>query len=251
MLLFKAWRESRARFFLSAATIGTLCSGVVLFNEYIHNNPGQVLRGFRAGTYSEHVYDFIYAGAAKGLFVMLMLFIGLGGLLRERRRGTAPFTLALPVTRTEMIVTQIFVGVSEIIAIVALPVLLIPALSPFVGKSYPLSESLHFALLWLGGGLMVFALAFLCSFLFAGEYTALVVAFLGLFLVPLVAQVRLLQPYRVNFLQIIGEFGTMHWNSEHTLLLPSPMPWMRLLVFFGVSVTLLYVALGVTKRQDF
>ena len=251
MLLFKAWKESKARFLLSAATIGTLCSGVVLFNDYMHNNPGQVLRGFKADTYSEHVYDFIYAGTAKGLFVMLMLFIGLGGLLRERRRGTAPFTLALPVTRTQMIITQIFVGVLEIIAIATLPLLLIPALSPFVGRSYPVSESLHFAALWLGGGLMVFGLAFLCSVLFAGEYTALIVAFLGLFAVPLVAQLPVLQPYQVNFLPTMGEFGTMHWNPEHTLLLPSPMPWMRLLVFLGITVTLLRVALGVTKRQDF
>jgi ABC-2 type transport system permease protein len=251
MLLFKAWRESRARFFLSAATIGTLCSGVVLFYDYIHNNPGQVLRGFKAETYSEHVYDFIYAGTAKGLFVMLMLFIGLGGLLRERRRGTAPFTLALPVTRTEMIITQIFVGVLEIIAIAALPVLLIPTLSPFVGRAYPVSESLHFALLWLGGGLMVFGLAFLCSVLFVGEYTALIVAFLGLFAVPLVSQVRVLQPYRVNFLRTMGELGTMHWNSEHTLFLPSPLPWIRLLVFLGITISLLCAALGITKRQDF
>jgi ABC-type transport system involved in multi-copper enzyme maturation permease subunit len=204
-----------------------------------------------ATTYSEHVYDFIYSGTAKGLFVMLMLFIGLSGLLRERRRGTAPFTLALPVTRSQFIGTQIVVGVLEVIGVAALPVLLIPTLSPFVGRSYPVTESLHFAVLWLGGGLMMFALAFLCSVLFAGEYTALAVAFLGLFAVPLAAQVPALEPYRVNFLQTMGEFGTMHWNPEHTLLLPSPLPWLRLLVFFGISTTLLYAALGVAKRQDF
>jgi ABC-type transport system involved in multi-copper enzyme maturation permease subunit len=251
MLFFKAWRESRARFLLSAATIAVLCTGVVLLNARIQSNPGQILPGFRATTYSEHVYDFIYSGTAKGLFVMLMLFIGLSGLLRERRRGTAPFTLALPVTRSQFIGTQIVVGVLEVIGVAALPVLLIPTLSPFVGRSYPVTESLHFAVLWLGGGLMMFALAFLCSILFAGEYTALVVAFLGLFAVPLAAQVPALEPYRVNFLQTMGEFGTMHWNPEHTLLLPSPLPWLRLLVFFGISTTLLYAALGVAKRQDF
>jgi ABC-type transport system involved in multi-copper enzyme maturation permease subunit len=224
---------------------------VVLFNTYIHDNPDQVLRGFRTATYSEHIYDFIYAGTAKGLFAMLMLFLGLGGLLRERRRATAPFTLALPMTRTQMIAAQIAVGVAEIITIAALPLLLIPTLSPFVGRSYPVSESLHFALLWLGGGLMVFGLAFLCSVLFAGEYTALIVAFIGLFAVPLVARVPALEPYRLNFLMTMGEFGTMHWNPDHTLLLPAPMPWIRLLVFFGITVTFLYVALKVTERQDF
>jgi len=251
MLLFKAWRESRARFFLSAGTIGVFCAGVVLFNVQIQNHPAEPLRGFQAGTYTEQIYDFIYGGTAKGLFALLMLFIGLGGLLREQRRGTAPFTLALPVTRSEIIITQIAVGVVEVIAIAALPLLLIPGLSPFLGKSYPVSESLHFALLWLGGGLMVFGLAFLCSVLFAGEYTALLVAFLGLFAVPLAAQLRVLQPYRMNFLMTMGDFGTMHWNSEHSLFLPAPMPWMRLLVFFLITIALLSAALGVTKRHDF
>lgn len=251
MLLFKAWKESKTRFLLSAATIAMLCTAVVLFNVQMQKNPGQIPHGFRAATYSEHVYHFIYSGTAKGLFTMLMLFIGLGGLLRERRRGTAPFTLALPATRTQMIVTQIVVGLLEVFAIAALPLLLIPTLSPLVNQSYPVSESLHFALLWLGGGLMVFALAFLCSVLFAGEYTALVAAFLGVFAVPLVAQVPVLEPYRVNFLMTMGEFGTMHWNSEHALLLPSPMPWIRLLVFCGISMGLLWAALTVTKRQDF
>jgi len=251
MLLFKAWKESRPRFILSAATIGALCTGGLLFDVQIQDRPGQVLRGFQATTYTEQVYYFIYSGTAKGLFAILMLFIGLGGLLRERRRGTAPFTLALPVTRSEIIATQIVVGVLEVIAIAALPLLLIPTLSPFVGRSYPVSESLHFALLWVGGGLMVFGLAYLCSVLFAGEYTALTVGFLGLFAVPLAAQVRVLRPYRVNYLMTMGDFGTMHWNPEHTQLLPAPMPWMRLLVFCGISVGLLWTALTVTKRQDF
>ena len=251
MLLFKAWKESKARFILSAATIGALCTGGVLFNLQIQNRPGQILRGFQATTYTEQVYYLIYGGTAKGLFAMLMLFIGLGGLLRERRRGTAPFTLAFPVTRSKMVVTQIVVGVLELIAIAALPLLLIQTISPFVGRSYPVSESLHFALLWVGGGLMVFGLAFLCSVLFAGEYTALIVAFLGLFSVPLVSQVRVLQPYRVNFLMTMGDFDTMHWNLEHTLLLPAPMPWTRLLVFGGISIGLLWAAVTVTKRQDF
>jgi ABC-2 type transport system permease protein len=83
---------------------------------------------------------------------------------------------------------------------------MVPALSPLVGRSYPLSESLHFVLLWLGGGLMLFALAFLCSVPFAGEYTALIVAFLGLFAVPLLAQVRVLQPFRLNFLMTMEDF---------------------------------------------
>ncbi|HEX9249285.1 MAG TPA: hypothetical protein VF856_07275 [Gemmatimonadaceae bacterium] len=251
MLLFKAWKESKTRFLLSAATIAMLCTTVVLFYVQVQRNPAPIPHDLRTASYSEHVYLFIYRGTAKGLFTILVLFIGLGGLLRERRRGTAPFTLALPATRTQLVVMQIVVGLLEVVAIAALPLLLIPTLSPVVSQSYPVSESLHFALLWLGGGVMVFGLAFLCSVLLPGEYTALVVAFLGLFGVPLVAQVPALEPYHVNFLATMGDFGTMHWNLDHSLLLPSPMPWIRLVVFFGISMLLLWAALQVTKRQDF
>ena len=117
-----------------------------------------------------------------------MLFIGLGGLLRERRRGTAPFTLALPASRTHLILSQMAVGSLEVVAIAALPLLLIPTLSPLVHESYPVSESLHFALLWMAGGLMIFGASFLCSVLLSGDYTAMIVAFLDLFGVPFVAQ---------------------------------------------------------------
>src|SRR4051812_30686532 len=107
LLLFKAWRESRTRFLLCGGTIAMLCITVVLFNVPMRNNPGSVPHGFKALTYNEHVYHFIYSGTAKGLFSVLVLFLGLGGLLRERGRGTAPFTLALPVSRTRLIVSQI------------------------------------------------------------------------------------------------------------------------------------------------
>jgi len=250
-LLFKAWKESRTRFLLSAGTLAVLCAAVVLFNEEMQRNPGQVPHGFRAATYNEHVYHFIYSGTAKGMFALLILFVGLGGFARERHRGTAPFTLALPATRTQMIVSQIAVGWAEITAMAAVPVLLVPTLSVLVHQSYPVSVSFHFALLWVAGGLMIFGLAYLSAVLFVGDYTALVVAFLTLFGVPLVARVPALQRYQLNFLMTMGEFGTMHWNAAHTQFLPSPMPWARVLVFGVIGVGLLWVALTVTRRQDF
>ncbi|MEO8562319.1 MAG: hypothetical protein ABI601_09615 [bacterium] len=250
-LVFKAWMESRMRFLLSAGTITTICAVVVLFNAQMQANPGQVPHGFRAATYNEHIYHFIYSGTAKGLFAMLVLFNGLGGLLRERQRGTVTFTLALPVSRTQLILSQIVVGWGEIVTMAALPLLIIPALSAVVHQSYPVAVSLHFALLWTAGGLMIFSLAFLSSVLFAGDYTGLTIAFLTLFGIPLVARLPALEPYQVNFLMTMGEFGTMHWNMEHTMFLPSPMPWLRLAVFCGIALALVGTALTVSERQDF
>jgi ABC-2 type transport system permease protein len=250
-LLFKAWRESRTRFLLSAGTIAMMCSVVVLFNAQIQANPEQVPHGFRAATYNEHIYHFIYSGTTKGLFAILVLFNGLGGLLRERHRGTAVFTLALPVSRTQVILSQIVVGWAEIVTMATLPLLLIPTLSAVVHQSYPVAVSLHFALLWTAAGLMIFGLAFLSSVLFAGDYTGLTIAFLAMFGVPLAARLPALERYQLNFLMTMGEFGTMHWNVEHTMLLPSPMPWLRLAVFCCIALALLGMAVTVSTRQDF
>lgn len=251
MLFFKAWRESRTRFLISATIMATFCAGVVLFHAQIQRHADDLPIGLRMTQYNAHIYHFIYSGTAKGVFAMLVLFLGLGGLLRERQRGTGPFTLGLPVTRNRLIGTQIIVGLSEVVALAILPLLLVPTLSQVVHQSYPLRDAFHFALLWCAGGSIEFGIAFLCSVLLAGEYTALVAAYLVLFAIPLVANVRPLQPYQVNILQTMGEFGTMHWNADHTLLVPSPLSWVRIGIFLLISATLLATAVRITQRQDF
>jgi hypothetical protein len=251
MLLFKAWRESRTRFLISATVIGTFCAVVVLFSEGIQQHPDILPTGFQTAQFNEHIYHFIYGGTAKGVFAMLVLFLGLGGLLRERRLFTAPFTLGLPVSRNQLIGAQILSGLSQIVALALLPLLIVAALSPLVHHSYPLRDSVHFAILWSAGGSLEFGFAFLCSVLLGGEYTALVAAYLVLFAIPLIAMARRLQPYHLNILQTMGEFGTMHWNVDHTLLEPAPLPVVRLSIFLLISATLLATAGRITQRQDF
>ncbi|MGH7652255.1 MAG: hypothetical protein ACREMS_10495 [Gemmatimonadaceae bacterium] len=251
MLCFKAWRESRARFLISAGTIAVLCILVIVFNVQIRQNPlGNPAHG-HLPSYNEHIYQFVYAGTAKGIFEMLVLFLGLGGLLRERRYGTAAFSLALPVLRMQLSLTRIAVGLLELIALCLLPLVLVPTLSLVMHEYYPVSVSLHFAALWMAGGGLIFSLSYLASVSFAGEYTALMVAFVVLFLIPLAAQVPAIQPYEVNVLQTMGEFGSMHWNQAHTVLLPPAMPWLRAMVFIGISASLLTLSLQITGRRDF
>ncbi|MEP7001850.1 MAG: hypothetical protein ABI969_15285 [bacterium] len=250
MLYFKAWRESRTRFLISAAVIATFCVVVVLFSGSIQAHADDLPVGLRVTQYNAHVYHFIYSGTLKGIFAMLVIFLGLGGLLRERQRGTAWFTLGLPVTRNELIASQVSVGLVQVVALALLPVLLVPTLSPLVHQSYPVRDSLHFAVLWCAGGTLEFAMAFLWSVVVAGEYTALVAAFLVLFGIPLVAQVRVLEPYQVNILQTMGEFGTMQWNMDHTLLVPPALSQIRLTIFALIAVGMIATALRITQRQD-
>lgn len=250
MLYFKAWRESRTRFLISAAIIASVCIGVVLFSGPIQAHADDPPVGLRMTQYNAHVYHFIYSGTAKGIFAMLVIFLGIGGILRERQRGTAGFTLGLPVTRNALIASQLGVGLAQVVALALLPVLLIPTLSPLVHQSYPMRDSLHFAVLWSAGGTLEFAMAFLWSVVVAGEYTALVAAYIVLFGIPLVAEVRILAPYQVNILQTMGEFGTMRWNAEHTLLVPPALSLIRLGIFMLIASGLIATAVRITQRQD-
>ena len=141
MLGYKAWRESRTRFAITAATLVGFCLFAVLFRKQNQASGGLVIPVLRSSVFSERVYDLVYDGTAKGMFAILTIFLGLGGLLRERRNRTAIFTLSLPVSRFRLIRTRMIVGLSEMAALSLLPAVLIPSLSKFVHESYPLAEA--------------------------------------------------------------------------------------------------------------
>lgn len=241
MLWYKAWRESRIRFAMIALAVAAVCLYAVLFHD-------QDLHG---RTYNEHIYNLIYSGTAKGVFAFLVIFLGLGGLLRERAHRTAIFTLALPVSRVRLILTQIAVGLAEMAALALLPALLISSLSPLVHQTFPLAEALHFSVLWFGCGTIIFASAFFLSVVFGGEYTAPVACYIALISQALVAQWAPLRPYRLNLLWTMGEFGTMRWDSQHNVLLSSPLPWVRLLIIALIASGLFALSARITQRQDF
>jgi len=251
MLWYKAWRESRTRFWVIALAVIGFSLFVVLFHSTIQSGLSYPLRGFREDTYSAHVYKFMYSGTGKGIFAFLVIFLGLGGLLREQTRRTAVFTLALPATRVQLVVTQIVVGLLELATLSLLPALLIPALSMMVHQYYPLGEALHFSILWFACGSIIFATAFLLSVILRGEYTAAVACYVALFLELVISSWPSLLPHRLNLMWTMGEFGTMHWDAEHSLLLTDPLPEMRLLTIMLIALGMFVFAVHITKKQDF
>src|ERR1700722_7876314 len=147
MLHCKAWRESRARFLFSASFIVAFCLIFVLLQGEIRGSR-DFMPWTQKGSYSQHIYQFVY-GTGHGIFLAIIApFLGLGGLLHEKARGTANFTLSLPVRRSRALLAQVAVGMGELAFLALLPALLVPSLSPLVRQSYPLSQALHFSVLW-------------------------------------------------------------------------------------------------------
>jgi ABC-2 type transport system permease protein len=244
MLWYKAWRESRTRFLLSAVVIAGLCAGFVVF----HSEGAGI--SDRPLTYVEYIWRIVYKGYLREFFVMLALLLGIGGLLRERDHGTAGFTLALPVSRLHLAAVRAAVGFLEIVALSLVPALVIPALSPLAGQFYPWPQAFAFSLLWTAGGAFIFAIGFLASSVFAGEYTAPVAAFLGLLLYSVIADLPFLEHYSFDIHDIMSGVG-MPYFEPHGALLIGPLPWMALAVILLIVFCLFTLAGRITQHQDF
>jgi ABC-2 type transport system permease protein len=251
LLCYKAWRESRTRFTITVFTLIGFCLFVVLsFRSQGRTNGRITLPILQSGIYSQHIYNLIY-GTEKGIFAILAIFLGLGGLLREQRNRTAIFTLSLPVSRFRLIGTQLIVGVSEMAVLSLLPAVFIPSLSTLVHESYPFVEALHFSLLWFACGSLIFATAFLLSVVLSGEYTGPVVCYVLLVLQALImTSTAVGRHYRLNLMWTMGEFGRMHWDSQHKFLISDSLPWARLLILMLIALGMLALASRIANKQD-
>jgi len=244
MLWYKAWRESQARFLLSGGTIAGLCVAFVVFHRE------SALVADHAQTYAEYIWRIVYKGYLRELFVLLALLLGVGGLLRERDYGTAPFTLALPVSRWRLIVVRAAVGIFEVTILSFLPAVVLPTLSPLVGEVYPWSQAWQFGLLWSIGGAFLFAIGFFASIFFAGEYTAAVVAVLAMLTYSVAVEFPVVERYVPDVHDLMSGVGRPYFRPD-TYRLMGPLPWTTLgglLFLVGSSFVL---AARLTERQDF
>jgi ABC-type transport system involved in multi-copper enzyme maturation permease subunit len=228
MLFYKSWRERQALFLA-----GVLASAAYCVFMAFQSGP--------QGTLSARVFS------GSLFFELLVIFLGVGGLLRERARHTAVFTLALPVSRVQLVAAHVAVGLAEMSLFALLPALLIQPLSAVVHQSCPIGESLRFSLLRLICGTFIFALSFLLSVVLRGEYTAPVASFMALFMEGRVAQwVPPVRPY------LLIPQATMngHWAYEGARSINDPLPWMGLSIMMLIAIALFAVAVKITQKEN-
>ncbi len=247
MLFYKAWRESQVRFLSAAVAVGAWCIFLVLFPALAAHNSGRPLSQFLGLPYSAYVYNLIFDGTGKALFVLLVIFLGLGGLLRERAHHTAVFTLALPVSRGQLIRGQIVVGLAELALLALLPTFLIQPLSALVHQSFPLADALRLSLLRFICGAVIFAMSFFLSVVLKGEYTAAVACYLAVSFDALASNWERLHPYHTNLMRTIAA----RWDwSQRGPALSGPLPWTLLSAMMLIGLALFAAAARITQKQN-
>jgi len=244
-LFWKAWTESRARFFSAMALLISLVAYAVLTSpgflaRYNAHFPDKPL------FYSVYVWTGLFHYALEGLWVLAALVVALGGLAREKATGVALFSLALPVSRLKFFLIRSIVAWGESIVLGVVSALLIPVLSSLVGEVYPFSQALAFGMWMSMAGLVILAFGLLVSEISEGEFTAPVVGLCSLTAIFL--------GYRSHTLRGWNVFDVMSATASinpQTQLLTGTFHWFDLAACLLLSVALLFTAGAVVKTRDF
>lgn len=187
MLWYKVWLETRFRFFLGIAMISALCAfyvflrptAIVRWTELLRLHPELHKPWWMDRAINEfpfYVWRILFDGSLRYLWAGLAILIGVGGLTQETPKGTAEFTLSIPVSRSHLAWSQMALPCLQLTILALLPAIVIPALSHFVGGSYGIGEAICRGLLMAGGGLVIFSFTSLLSALSESPYVPMLVS---------------------------------------------------------------------------
>ena len=260
MLWYKAWLETRFRFFVGAAMTLGVCAFFVFGNPLIvwHWNEDLIYRPelynppwllTAMEDYPFFIHHFLFQDLLQKVWVLFAVLIGFGGISRENAQGTAGFTLSLPISRRRLMSVRTAVGFLETTILGLLACLAISFFSIFIGKTYPLSQSLVHALLLVAGGCVFYALSVFLSAIIESEF---IPAFFGVGIVAVIY--FLMQPYTDGavqpfFLKLIDVTKVMAGASRIESL--GDIPWLGLISSLILASTFFWISLKIVEKRDY
>lgn len=236
MLWYKAWLETRSRFWACLATLTLFCA------IFVYHAQGFVRAEWKSDF---HRLLFVNQQFLAIMWVLAVVLLGMGGLLREHAIGTSPLTLALPVSRVRLLAVRVGMGVLQAIVLGVLPWVAVFVVASSAGKPISIGQVASYVLLLVGGGLVYFALAILISSLVSGEYTAPALAF-GIVLLSAMLFDAWLRRWNVWRL-ISGDYSI----DRSTYLLSQHLPWSGMLSSLLVSALMLLACAIAVETSEF
>jgi ABC-2 type transport system permease protein len=236
VLWYKAWLETRSRFLTCLATL-TLFSGI-----FVHHAQ-ELLRPEWKSDFNRLL--FVNQQFLVIMWVLSVVLLGMGGIVREKAIGISSVTLALPVSRARLLRVRVGMGALEAIVLGVVPWLAVFVVSSFARKPILITQVASYVLLLVAGGLVYFAMAVLVSSLVSGEYTAPALAF-GIVLLAAMLFDAWLRQFNLWRL-VTGDFSI----DRSTYLLSDHLPWMGILSSLFVAVLMLLASTVVVQRREF
>ena len=236
MLWYKAWLETRSRFLTCLATLTLFCAVFV-------GHAQTLLRPEWTADYNRLL--FVTQQFVVIIWILAVVLLGMGGIVREKAIGTSSLILSLPVSRARLLGVRVGIGILEAIALGAVPWTTVFLVSSLARMPILISQVGFYLLLLLGGGLTYFAMAVFVSSLIEGEYTAPAVAF-GVVLLAAIVFDAWLRPYNLWRL-VTGDY----YIDRHTYLLSRHFPWRGTLASLSGAALILLASLRVIQKRDF
>ena len=244
MLIRKACLETRWRFLSGLGLLAAISMYAVFRAPYIISAREQF--DSEILPYTKYLWILLFKGYFQALWIVSAVILGLGGLWQEQATGSASFTLSLPVSRKHLILSRVAVGIAEVAILSFVPLILISAISPLAGYSFPINEAVLHAVLIVGGGLVFYGLGVLLSHLMRNEFSVTTLALsvcLVLYIVFNVLRVETYNPFDL--------MSGKHYLDPDTFLLRGDLPWLSLGVYLAVAATMVFIAAKIAERRDF
>jgi ABC-type transport system involved in multi-copper enzyme maturation permease subunit len=247
MLYYKAWMESRSRFLIAASFMVLYCAFIMPRVAHLLT-PTSSQHG-RQASYAALIYGNVYSNAPVFFYLVFAILLGLGGISKERDKGTALYTLTLPVSRSRFLAVGFAVGLLELLALAILPALTIVVLTPITHHLYPLSQAIQFGMLWLPCGAVWFSIAFLLSSFTSREFVAQGMCIVLYFAYLIAAFSHNALPAFLDALRIMTGDRMSYFRSDLALI-AGPLPWANLAGLLLASFVLLAAATQIVRQQD-
>jgi ABC-2 type transport system permease protein len=245
MLWYKSLREIRTVTLAGIGAMAATCALVVLNEQTMRSHADTPM------TYIAYIWKAVYNSVGRDVFVILSIILGSSGLLQERAHGTAGFTLALPVSRRSIVFTRAIIGYLGLIAIAAVPIVVVPIASHYAGKQYPVAQNIGFFFLWAGCGAIFYGLTFLLAHWLESDYVSVLLAIPSLMLYGAILNLPWLSRLRMlNIFDILNGEEMPFFNSNQHLLV-APLPWLALGVMLIASGALVTLAARRIEPLDF
>lgn len=253
MLWYRSWVETRWRFLIGLAVLMCSAAGIVsLWPRVVELMPlasnlqvnGTIGRKIRESVdlqreYPGYVWSQWFRQNLTNFGTLLAALLGTGGLLSHRSAGM--FMLSLPVSRKRVIGTRAATGLAELFVLALVPSLLIPMLSPTVGKAYGIGDTVVHSVCFFFAVAVFFSLALLLSTVFNDVWKPLLMTLAAATVLFVFEQFALPE----------SRYGIFRVMSAEAWFRNGQVPWMGLLASAAASAAMLYGAVANIARRDF
>jgi ABC-2 type transport system permease protein len=236
VLWYKGWLETRSRFLTCLIVLTGFCA------VFIHYTQAYLRPEWREDFHRlmlvAHQYLVI-------IWIISVVLLGMGGLVREKASGSSSLTLSLPVSRAHLLGVRVAIGVLEAITLGVVPWVAIFLVSSAGGMPIQFQQVRFYVLLLVSGGLVYFAMAVLISSLVEGEFTAPAVAFGLVFLATNLFDLWLRDFNLWRF--VSGDF----YLDRNTYLFAVTFPWKDTIAWLAVAAVMLIASVKILHEREF